>query len=198
MSISVEVFLADPIITDVNLPPFEQERMRYVYRLQLLHCNSDRELLDETFRILNIAHPADYNERSLSVGDVVTIRRRRSYRCDWLGWKRLERPLVGRRNLQDFTQWFVARKQQLWPNIGRLVCHLWGCAATKTPACVRCHSFIYDPDFIPPRRWFTNAVDQARVVGRKCLHRCEVCRRYIWFSEEQCCSENCFEQWLPF
>ena len=198
MSIHVDVFLADPIITDLNLPPFERERMRYVYRLEFRNSWSDDELVEETFRILNIAHPADYNERSLSVGDVVTIRRRRSYRCDWLGWQRLEYPLVHRRNLRDFTQCFVVRKQQLWLKIGRLICHLRGCVATQTPACVRCHSFIHDPEFIPSRRWSAKIGDQARIVRRKCLHRCEVCRCCIWFSEEQCCSENCFEQWLPF
>ncbi len=188
MSIYVAVFLADPIITEVNLPPFDRQRMRYVYRLELAHCKTDQELLDETFRILNIAHPADYDERNLSVGDVVTIDRRRSYRCDWLGWQRLERPLVRRRNMRDVRQWLAARKQQWWPKIGRLVCHLRGCAATRTPACVRCHSFIYDPDFIPLRRWLTIIGDHLRILVRKCRHRCEVCGRCIWFSEEQCCS----------
>jgi YodL-like len=198
MSTHVEIFLADPMVTAVTLPPFDRQQMRYVYWFELAYCSSDQELLDESFRILNVDHPAGYNERSLSVGDVVTIGRRRSYRCDWLGWERLNRPLLRRRGPRDLAQWLEARKQELWPRIGRCICQLRGCAAAHAPACARCRSFIYDPDFIPPRRWPNKLADRARIFKRKCLHRCEVCRRCIWFSQEPCCSESCFEQWFPF
>jgi hypothetical protein len=50
---------------------------------------TDTELLEVVFQMLNVNHPRDYAERSLSIGDVVTIAESRSYVCDWLGWIRL-------------------------------------------------------------------------------------------------------------
>jgi hypothetical protein len=85
----VEVFLADPIITDINLPPLDSTQMRFVYSAGM-EDGADEQVLEQTFRALNINHPADYRERSLSVGDVVTIAGTRSYRCDWLGWQKLD------------------------------------------------------------------------------------------------------------
>jgi hypothetical protein len=87
--VTVEVFLADPIITDINLPPLDLSQMRFVYSAGM-EDGDDAEVLEQTFRALNINHPADYCERSLSVGDVVTIAGTRSYRCDWLGWQKLD------------------------------------------------------------------------------------------------------------
>jgi hypothetical protein len=90
-----DVFLADPLHTSVPLPPFDQRRVRYVYRLELdtPPDSTDAELLEEAFRVLNVEHPRDYKERSLSVGDVVTIAESCSYVCDWTGWTRLSIPL---------------------------------------------------------------------------------------------------------
>lgn len=81
--LTVEVFLADPIITDIKLPALDITKMRFVYCFEMAD-GEDEQLLEETFRALNINHPVDYHERSLSVGDVVTIAGARSYRCDWL------------------------------------------------------------------------------------------------------------------
>jgi hypothetical protein len=198
MLIQVDVFLAYPIVCDLKLPPLDPERMRHIWRLDLPHCANDEEILEEAFRVLNVAHPAGYSDRSLSVGDVVTIARNRSYRCDWTGWERLERPLLRRRDVRDFLQRLLVWSRRWRPRIGRILCRLKGCAAEETPACARCGFFIYDPDFLPPKRWLRAAFDRARRFRRKCLHRCEVCRSRIWFSDWQCCSENCFEQWLPF
>lgn len=86
---TVEVFLADPIITDIKLPPLDIAKMRFAYCLEVVD-REDEHLLEETFRALNINHPVDYHERSLSVGDVVTIAGARSYRCDWVGWQKLD------------------------------------------------------------------------------------------------------------
>jgi hypothetical protein len=198
MSINVDIFLAYPIISDFKLPPPDPKRMRHVCRLDLVHGANDGEILEEAFRILNVAHPGDYNERSLSVGDIVTIAGKRSYRCGWSGWERLERPLLRQRNIRDALRRLMVRKRTPRFGMGRILCRLLGCAAAQTPACARCRSFIYDPDFLPPGRWLREVLDGARRLRRKCLHRCEVCRCRIWFSEWQCCSEQCFEQWLPF
>lgn len=86
---TVEVFLADPIITAIKLPPLDIRTMRFAYRLEFAD-GEDEQLLEKAFRILNINHPEDYHERSLSVGDVVTIAGARSYRCDWAGWQKLD------------------------------------------------------------------------------------------------------------
>lgn len=86
---TVEVFLADPIITELKLPRLDIAKMRFVYSLEVAD-GEDEPLLEQTFRTLNINHPSDYHERSLSVGDVVTIAGARSYRCDWLGWQKLD------------------------------------------------------------------------------------------------------------
>jgi len=87
--LTVEVFLADPIITDLKLPPLDTTKMRFVYCVEMAD-GEDEQLLERTFCALNINHPADYHERSLSVGDVVTIAGTRSYRCDWVGWQKLD------------------------------------------------------------------------------------------------------------
>ena len=86
---TVEVFLADPIVTDLTLPVFDIRKMRFVYCFEMADAE-DEQLLEQTFRALNTNHPANYHERSLSVGDVVTIAGARSYRCDWVGWQKLD------------------------------------------------------------------------------------------------------------
>lgn len=86
---TVEVFLADPIITEIKLPPLDTANMRFVYSFEMTD-GEDEYLLEQTFCVLNINHPADYHERSFSVGDVVTIAGARSYRCDWVGWQKLD------------------------------------------------------------------------------------------------------------
>jgi hypothetical protein len=88
MAMIVHVFLADPLHTSFPLPPFDRRRVRYAYQLALdaPAAATDMELLEEVFRLLNVSHPNDYTERSLSVGDVLTIADSRSYVCDWTGW----------------------------------------------------------------------------------------------------------------
>lgn len=29
-------------------------------------------------------------------------------------------------------------------------------------------------------------------------HHCYVCHRRMWLSKQECCSEDCFDNWLPF
>lgn len=94
--VTVDIFLADPIVISLAvLPAFDPQSVKFVYRLELNdETTTDTHLLEETFRIFNIDHPHAYHERSLSVGDVVTIAESRSYRCASLGWEKLERPLL--------------------------------------------------------------------------------------------------------
>jgi hypothetical protein len=71
--------------------------LREVYKTELDRAEPDNVLLEYMFRVLNIEHPVDYRERSLSVGDVVTIDGH-AYVCDVLGWKAITMPAV------DFTE----------------------------------------------------------------------------------------------
>ena len=89
------IFLADPMHTSFPLPAFERRRVRYVYEMNLdLPADAtDAELLEVVLRMLNVNHPSDYAERSLSVGDVVTITESRSYVCHWAGWIPLNAPV---------------------------------------------------------------------------------------------------------
>jgi hypothetical protein len=89
------VFVADPLHTSFPLPPFERRRVRYAYQLELdaPAAATDLELLEQVFQLLNLGQPKDYLERSLSVGDVLTISESRSYVCDWTGWRPLNSPV---------------------------------------------------------------------------------------------------------
>lgn len=62
-------------------------------------CNEDDyEVLEKLFETFNINRPEDYNARSLSVSDIVEIRRKditRYYYCGNMGWK-----LIGQNRLE--------------------------------------------------------------------------------------------------
>lgn len=57
-----------------------------------VHGFEDRQVLEELFTQFNMAHPLDFSGHSLSVSDVVSIRRGdriRFYYCDFVGYKEL-------------------------------------------------------------------------------------------------------------
>jgi hypothetical protein len=197
MRVPIDIFLAHPLVTSLELPPFRTRQMRYVYRLLLDGSKPDDELLEEAFRLLNVEHPPDYRQRSFSMGDVVTIAGARSYRCKAVGWQRLERPLLPRCGLREAHPWLAARRRQLWQKLSRLLCKLRGCQVAQRSACARCGTFVYDPELLGPSV-VRRIVDKFRALRRKCLHRCEVCDFPIWFSEERCCSKTCYEESFPF
>ncbi len=88
----VELFLADPIVTDFIGPQTaDPERMKFVYRMYLTTSvdASDSDILQAVFYTFNLNHPGDYHHRSLSVGDVVTLDSSRSYVCAPVGWHTL-------------------------------------------------------------------------------------------------------------
>ncbi len=93
--VKVELFLADPMVLAWPLPPLNPEQMKYVYRMALAVSQdaTDADLLEAIFHTFNMNHPADYHQRSLSVGDVVTLDGERSFLCDVTGWKRLDHAL---------------------------------------------------------------------------------------------------------
>jgi hypothetical protein len=198
MSSLVDIFLADPFVASFELPPFHPNSVAYVYRLWFDSGKSDAELLGAAFRMLNIEHPPDYRQLSLSVGDVVTIDCCRSYRCAAMGWESLPHPLLPRHGWREAVYWFRVKRRQVKPIVGRALCRLRGCTASELEACVRCHAFVYAPHFLMEPRWISRIFNALRSLRHKAVHRCQVCRRCIWFSEASCCSEACFEEWFPF
>src|SRR5579863_7808682 len=89
-------------------------------------------------------------------------------------------------------------RHELWQRLLRLICHLQGCTIEEGATCVRCKAFIYDPNLLPPPQWLRRISDRIRDLRYKGAHRCEACRRHIWFSAERCCSEECYCRWFPF
>ncbi len=47
-------------------------------------------VLDELFRIFNVAHPKDYRGRSMSVSDIIEIHGHYYY-CDSYGWEKVNK-----------------------------------------------------------------------------------------------------------
>lgn len=84
----------------------------------------------------------------------------------------------------------------------RLRCVLLGCVqAEDYPGCHFCQTAIYD-DFIEVGKldWFFRL--RWRVgqwLRRFERHTCEHCRRKFWRGyNDHICSEECFDEWLPF
>jgi hypothetical protein len=88
--LKVELFLADPIVSDYAGPlRIDPHRFTFAYatKLALSMDASDDDVLEMVFHTFNVNHPKDYQHRSLSVGDVVTLESNRSYICAPLGWQ---------------------------------------------------------------------------------------------------------------
>ncbi len=88
--LKVELFLADPIVSDYAGPlSADPQRLKFVYGMNLTASvdASEADILETVFYTFNMNHPADYHDRSFSVGDVVTLDSNRSYICAPLGWQ---------------------------------------------------------------------------------------------------------------
>ena len=70
------------------------------YGNEITACNEDDyEILERLFETFNVNRPEDYNARSLSVSDVVEIRRKdivRYYYCDNMGWNLIWSDQIGK------------------------------------------------------------------------------------------------------
>lgn len=85
----------------------------------------------------------------------------------------------------------------------RLLCKLWGCYCSDTHdfSCPRCGAALYDADFVQIGRleWVYRVRDFFRGKYAFITRRCDVCRKRMWFTRHNpCCSEKCYDQWLPF
>lgn len=62
-----------------------------------LDCDEPSAAFEEMFRIFNIDHPADYRNRSMSVGDVCVLFTSAAWmaaRCASVGWERIDGGVV--------------------------------------------------------------------------------------------------------
>jgi len=95
--------------------------------------------------------------------------------------------------------------------VSRLRCALIGCNCSEEyPGCTRCQAPLYSDDFIERGklhwlylwrdRWWRLKHGTKRRIRRK---KCEVCGCKYWFGYpgaggNDLCSEECFNDWLPF
>jgi uncharacterized OB-fold protein len=65
---------------------------------------------------------------------------------------------------------------------------------------VRFESALYDADFVQKGKldfiwWF---VWKFSVLRRFVTSRCDECGKRMWFTSEPCCSDKCYDTWIPF
>ena len=84
--------------------------------------------------------------------------------------------------------------------LAHLWCRLWGCEVDDFPCYHYCGADTYEADFIQSgylwrfqETWWWLKALPARVT-----RRCDVCGRRMWFTDDPCCSEQCFREWIPF
>lgn len=91
----------------------------------------------------------------------------------------------------------------------RFRCRLVGCCEhEQAPACFRCGTCIYDPDYVEyGRAWLSpvrNLLASLRYwVGRRVMvQRCCSCGKRLWPWSHRVhgdhCTEECFDKWIPF
>jgi len=83
----------------------------------------------------------------------------------------------------------------------RLRCYLFGCWCDQNSSCPKCGAALYDADFIQKGKldWVHRlrfiVADNVALVHR----RCDVCGKRIWFTRwSPCCSEDCYDKYIPF
>ena len=88
----------------------------------------------------------------------------------------------------------------------RILCKIFGCQSSDPyyPGCDRCGTDIYHWDFVQDRAawlwpWYSFKW-WVRCNQKFFIHRCgnEDCRKLVFFTKNQCCSEECYSNWIPF
>jgi hypothetical protein len=82
----------------------------------------------------------------------------------------------------------------------RLICWCFGCASNEHNYCGRCGAAIYDYGFFQYGRLDWIKVPYLLATGWKhwFSHRCSECGNRMFFSWDDCCSEACWQVWIPF
>lgn len=83
----------------------------------------------------------------------------------------------------------------------RIHCYLFGCWCDPNSACPKCGAALYDCEFIQVGKldWVHSV--RRLFAGIRCFvsRRCDVCGRKYWFTRSgPCCSQKCYDQWIPF
>lgn len=81
----------------------------------------------------------------------------------------------------------------------RLICLAVGCSLHNDyPACHRCGGALYY-DFIDEGRLEPVLSFWRRLKAELRIKRCHECgKRMPWRSKEYCCSDRCYDTWVPF
>jgi hypothetical protein len=83
----------------------------------------------------------------------------------------------------------------------RIRCVLWGCWCDRNGGCPKCGSALYDADFIQIGRlaWMQRVGGRLKQLRGFVNRKCEVCGKRYWFTgRNPCCSEKCYDEWIPF
>jgi len=84
----------------------------------------------------------------------------------------------------------------------RIRCLLWGCeCAHDYPACLNCGAALYESEFIQIGKlsWIWSAYRAIREAWGRLNRRCDVCRKRMWLAgRANCCSQKCYDEWIPF
>ena len=90
----------------------------------------------------------------------------------------------------------------------RALCHIFGCEMEdREGGCRRCGTWIYDWTFIHREMAWLNPWYKLHLVVRlqqenSSSIRCENenCQfsKLVFFTQNQCCSDECYSNWIPF
>lgn len=82
----------------------------------------------------------------------------------------------------------------------KLRCKVFGCLYDDHCSCARCGEDLYsglfiqigwiDPVYTIIRKWKQNRWKRR--------HPCEVCKQVMFFTDDHCCSKDCYDEWIPF
>lgn len=83
----------------------------------------------------------------------------------------------------------------------KLRCKAFGCGWDGHSSCERCGTDLYE-GFIPREAcWFRHCYHALwlwRRGKRWRKHECDHCKAVMFFTEEYCCSDKCYDEWVPF
>ena len=83
----------------------------------------------------------------------------------------------------------------------RVRCVLFGCWYDQNSSCPKCGAALYDADFIQVGRmdWVHKVRGKLSQIRAFVNRKCNVCGKRYWFTaNEPCCSEECYEDYIPF
>lgn len=84
----------------------------------------------------------------------------------------------------------------------RLRCRFLGCVlAREGYCCDKCNTDLYDGFIDRDRSWFAPIYQiQHRWQMKKFyrFHPCAVCETPMYFTDDHCCSQECYDDWIPF